>query len=80
MTEGRLPLIGVGGIATAEQAYAKIRAGASALQALHRARLRRASASCRASSPVSTRCSPATASPRVAEAVGTGRDEWLAAG
>ncbi|MEM7296103.1 MAG: dihydroorotate dehydrogenase (quinone), partial [Pseudomonadota bacterium] len=27
-----LPLIGVGGIATAEQAYAKIRAGASALQ------------------------------------------------
>ena len=32
MTEGRLPLIGVGGIASAEQAYAKIRAGASALQ------------------------------------------------
>ena len=29
---GRLPLIGVGGIATAAQAYAKIRAGASALQ------------------------------------------------
>ncbi len=27
-----LPLIGVGGIGTAEQAYAKIRAGASALQ------------------------------------------------
>jgi dihydroorotate dehydrogenase len=32
LTEGRLPLIGVGGIATAEQAYAKIRAGASAVQ------------------------------------------------
>jgi dihydroorotate dehydrogenase len=32
MTDGRLPLIGVGGIASAEQAYAKIRAGASALQ------------------------------------------------
>lgn len=30
--EGRLPLIGAGGIATAEQAYAKIRAGASAVQ------------------------------------------------
>ncbi|MFN3721757.1 MAG: quinone-dependent dihydroorotate dehydrogenase [Paracoccaceae bacterium] len=31
-TEGRLPLIGVGGIGTAAQAYAKIRAGASAVQ------------------------------------------------
>lgn len=29
---GEVPLIGVGGIATAEQAYAKIKAGASALQ------------------------------------------------
>ncbi len=32
MTQGRIPLIGVGGIETAEQAYAKIRAGASAVQ------------------------------------------------
>ncbi|HSF96386.1 MAG TPA: dihydroorotate dehydrogenase (quinone), partial [Thermohalobaculum sp.] len=31
-TEGNMPLIGVGGVATAEQAYAKIRAGASAVQ------------------------------------------------
>ncbi|MDO8884575.1 quinone-dependent dihydroorotate dehydrogenase [Pseudotabrizicola sp.] len=31
-TQGRLPLIGVGGISTPEQAYAKIRAGASAVQ------------------------------------------------
>ena len=31
-TEGRLPLIGVGGITSAETAYAKILAGASALQ------------------------------------------------
>lgn len=31
-TRGRIPLIGVGGIATAEQAHAKIRAGASAVQ------------------------------------------------
>jgi len=30
-TEGRLPLIGVGGIGSAEDAYAKIRAGASAV-------------------------------------------------
>jgi dihydroorotate dehydrogenase len=32
LTEGRLPLIGVGGVGSAEQAYAKIRAGASAVQ------------------------------------------------
>lgn len=32
LTKGQLPLIGVGGIASAEQAYAKIRAGASAVQ------------------------------------------------
>ncbi|MEO1491737.1 MAG: quinone-dependent dihydroorotate dehydrogenase [Pseudomonadota bacterium] len=32
LTGGSVPLIGVGGIATAEEAYAKIRAGASAVQ------------------------------------------------
>ncbi len=32
LTEGSIPLIGVGGISTPEQAYAKIRAGASAVQ------------------------------------------------
>lgn len=32
LTSGGLPLIGVGGIASADQAYAKIRAGASAVQ------------------------------------------------
>lgn len=32
LTDGKLPLIGVGGISTAEQAYAKIRAGATAVQ------------------------------------------------
>ena len=32
ITDGSIPLIGVGGISTAEQAYAKIRAGASAVQ------------------------------------------------
>ncbi|WP_103334734.1 quinone-dependent dihydroorotate dehydrogenase [Pseudotabrizicola formosa] len=31
-TKGQIPLIGVGGIGSAEQAYAKIRAGASAVQ------------------------------------------------
>ena len=32
LTQGRLPLIGVGGIASAEDAYSKIRAGASLVQ------------------------------------------------
>jgi len=32
ITQGRLPLIGVGGISTPEQAYAKIKAGAGAVQ------------------------------------------------
>jgi dihydroorotate dehydrogenase len=32
LTGGRLPLVGVGGIGSAEEAYAKIRAGASAVQ------------------------------------------------
>lgn len=31
-TDGKIPLIGVGGISSAEQAYAKIKAGASAVQ------------------------------------------------
>jgi dihydroorotate dehydrogenase len=32
MTEGKVPLIGVGGIASADEAYVKIRSGASLLQ------------------------------------------------
>ncbi len=32
LTQGKLPLIGVGGISTADQAYQKVRAGASAVQ------------------------------------------------
>ena len=32
LTNGDIPLIGVGGISSAEDAYAKIRAGASAVQ------------------------------------------------
>lgn len=32
LTDGRMPLVGVGGVGSAEDAYAKIRAGASAVQ------------------------------------------------
>ena len=63
LSGGRLPLIGVGGIDSAEAAYARIRAGASLDPALHRAGL---------SGPASRRrdharargCSRPTASPR----------------
>ena len=78
MTEGRLPLVGVGGIATAEDAYAKIRAGASALQIYSalvyggRGLVPRILTGLDA---VLARDGFAT----VAEAVGTGRDVWLGA-
>ena len=44
LTEGKLPLIGVGGIDSGETALAKIEAGASLRPALYRARVRRACA------------------------------------
>ena len=71
-----MPLIGVGGVATAEQAYAKIRAGATAVQlytslvyggiTLPGRILPRLDAMLKADGFGS-----------VAEAVGTGRDAWL---
>jgi len=76
LTEGKLPLIGVGGVGSAEQAYAKIRAGASAVQLYTAlvygglslaAQIARGLDELLASDGFST----------VAEAVGTGRDEWL---
>ena len=78
MTEGRLPLVGVGGIATAEDAYAKIRAGASALQlysALVYGGLGLVPRILAGLDAALARDGFAT----VAEAVGTGRDVWLGA-
>ncbi|MCW1954805.1 quinone-dependent dihydroorotate dehydrogenase [uncultured Lentibacter sp.] len=75
-TEGRLPLIGVGGIATAEQAYAKIRAGACAVQlysALIYHGLSLAGEIAHGLEALLEKDGFAT----VAEAVGTGRDAWL---
>lgn len=76
LTEGKLPLIGVGGIATPEQAYQKIRAGASAVQ-LYTAmvyeglslipRIARGVEQLLARDGFQT----------VADAVGTGRADWL---
>ncbi|WP_417726494.1 quinone-dependent dihydroorotate dehydrogenase [Roseovarius sp.] len=76
LTAGEMPLIGVGGIASAEQAYAKIRAGATAVQlysALVYQGLSLVGEITRGLERLLARDGFAT----VAEAVGTGRGEWL---
>ncbi len=76
LTDGKLPLIGVGGVGSAEQAYAKIRAGASAVQlysALVYHGLSLVPRIVRGLDDLLARDGFAT----VAEAVGTGRDDWL---
>ncbi len=76
LTEGQLPLIGVGGISSAEEAYAKIRAGASSVQlytAMVYQGLSLAARIARGLDGLLARDGFAS----VAEAVGTGRDRWL---
>lgn len=76
LTEGKLPLIGVGGVGSAEQAYAKIRAGASAVQlytALIYGGLSLAGEIIRGLETLLARDGFET----VADAVGTGRSDWL---
>jgi dihydroorotate dehydrogenase len=71
-----LPLIGVGGVASAEQAYAKIRAGASAVQlytALVYGGVSLAGEIARGLDALLARDGFAN----VADAVGTGRSDWL---
>jgi dihydroorotate dehydrogenase len=75
-TGGRLPLVGVGGVSTAEEAFAKIRAGASAVQlytAMVYGGLSLAGRIARGLDALLAREGFAN----VAEAVGTGREEWL---
>jgi len=79
VTEGRLPLIGVGGIGTPEQAYAKIRAGASALQVYTALVYQGLGLVPRLLAGLDALLAR-DGFTSVAEAVGTGRDEWLAAG
>ncbi|GAA0291057.1 quinone-dependent dihydroorotate dehydrogenase [Rhodovulum strictum] len=74
-TGGQLPLIGVGGVGSAEDAYAKIRAGASAVQlytALVYGGLGLVAEILRGLDRLLARDGFAN----VSEAVGTGRDEW----
>lgn len=76
LTAGKLPLIGVGGIATAEQAYEKIRAGACAVQiytAMVYGGLSLAAEIARGLDALLVRDGFGS----VAQAVGTGRDKWL---
>lgn len=76
LTDGRVALIGVGGIRTAEDAYAKIRAGASAVQlytALAYEGLGLVARITRGLDALLARDGFA----RVSEAVGTGRGDWL---
>lgn len=76
LTEGRLPLIGVGGVDNAEAAYAKIRAGASAVQlysALVYEGFSLVGRIVRGLDDLLAR----DGFESVAQAVGTGRGEWL---
>jgi dihydroorotate dehydrogenase len=76
LTGGDIPLIGVGGVGSAEQAYAKIRAGASAVQlytALVYGGLSLVDEIARGLETLLRRDGFAT----VAEAVGTGTEDWL---
>ncbi|MEZ5887180.1 MAG: quinone-dependent dihydroorotate dehydrogenase [Paracoccaceae bacterium] len=76
LTEGRLPLIGVGGVGSAEEAYQKIRAGASALQlysAMVYGGLSLVTEIAHGLDARLARDGFAT----VADAVGTGRKDWL---
>ena len=76
LTEGKLPLIGVGGITSAEQTYAKIRAGASAVQiysAMVYHGLSLVADIARGLDALLARDGFSS----VAQAVGTGRSDWL---
>jgi dihydroorotate dehydrogenase len=75
-TGGAVPLIGVGGVGSAEQAYAKIRAGASAVQ-LYTAMVFQGLSVVRDIATGLDALLARDGFANVAEAVGTGRDDWL---
>ncbi len=76
LTDGKMPLIGVGGVASPEDAYAKIRAGASAVQ-LYSALVYEGLGLVPRIARGLDRLLEADGFANVAEAVGTGRAEWL---
>jgi dihydroorotate dehydrogenase len=76
LTGGALPLIGVGGVATAQQAYAKIKAGASAVQ-LYTAMVYAGVSLARDIAHGLDRLLEQDGFSNISQAVGTGRDAWL---
>ena len=76
LTQGRIPLIGVGGVGNAEQAYAKIRAGASAVQ-LYTAMVFGGLGLAADIARGLDRLLERDGFDSVAQAVGRGRGEWL---
>ena len=76
LTAGDLPLIGVGGVARAEQAYAKIRAGASAVQLYSSLVYDGLSLVARIAQGLDDLLAR-DGFANVADAVGTGREAWL---
>jgi dihydroorotate dehydrogenase len=76
LTAGRLPLIGIGGIGSAEDAYAKIRAGASAVQLYTAMVYQGLSLVARIARGLDTLLAR-DGHASVADAVGTGRADWL---
>ena len=76
LTAGKLPLIGVGGVSSAEDAWAKIRAGASAVQLYSAMVYQGISLVPVVLSGLEARL-VAGGFAGVADAVGTGRDAWL---
>lgn len=76
LTQGKLPLIGVGGISTPEQAYAKIKAGASALQVYTAMVFRGLSLGAEIAKGLDSLLIE-DGFESITEAIGTNRDAWL---
>ncbi|MCU9847745.1 quinone-dependent dihydroorotate dehydrogenase [Defluviimonas sp. WL0024] len=76
LTDGKLPLIGVGGIASAEDAWQKIRAGASAVQIYSAMVYQGLSLVPEIATGLDARLA-AEGFSTLAEAVGSGRRDWL---
>lgn len=76
LTKGQMPLVGVGGITSAETAYAKIRAGATALQLYTALAYQGLSLVPRILKGLEARLD-ADGFANVSEAVGSGRSDWL---
>ena len=76
LTQGRLPLIGVGGVSSPEQAYEKLRAGAAAVQ-LYTAMVYQGMSLIPRIARGLDQLLARDGFASVADAVGTGRDKWL---